>query len=797
MPIKSLESYLFERRLVSASSIEILQNATIGIDVEHYLSRIYTFKKEQYLAGVGGTPSSLKDYVQLDLQVFREFNIKPIFVIPGLAIEAQHNDYPTNELSPQELHRLATWNKLQLKLANPYLYGNLNTDSFRLFTDPLPLRDMINDLVLYFIATGIDYLISPYDASFQLSYLYKVGLVDSIYGSTDILLCNVDKFILGMEFLTKDFRFIERLKVLYELGLLERQFLDLSIMVGCTLQPVTFPNFPPLPKPNHIQPYTQLNYFKLGLEIIFQLNAYNPNSPADLYAYIISLNDPRLLELYYKGHSALKFLPILNKEGSVELYSVEMDKVKRSGKPMAEGSDAHVKVPNNVHDVISQKLPTEVYFYQSIGLLPLLLLEAITQGKLNIRPSPDGGSPDSYKKLITSTFFNNTLECQLNLITQLLARYYQVKKINVSFWFKEGLLEMNNRMMPSAHQRVSNLWVRLADPQKKSFDLVNLLTKLDDSFISSNMIKSEKDRDFVITSNLDIISTALVRTFYILEIIDNKTHKLTSVGLAIHRLLNEEEEDKLTREDVTELTTLLLLIRANALRLDEPIRGFQSVPKSSKDPVNSGEQILPEALRHITLILRVFSLHRFNILAINYQGPISRSLQSFRSHVRFVLSNVSNVLQCCLLDLLARNDAPVRGTYESKAEWYKLVDELPFYKDCNNTLLGIVAEIYLEYSLRQRMIYKERSKEEIISHTQDHLQNSVFQVNNPSFNINVKGINSVTSELLPKDFKNGVQFWRKFVRLATIVNQLDSKLISDEYFEAIKAADDWMQQFVM
>lgn len=95
------------------------------------------------------------------------------------------------------------------------------------------------------------------------------------------------------------------------------------------------------------------------------------------------------------------------------------------------------------------------------------------------------------------------------------------------------------------------------------------------------------------------------------------------------------------------------------------------------------------------------------------------------------------------------------------------------------------------------MIYKERSKEEIISHTQDHLQNSVFQVNNPSFNINVKGINSVTSELLPKDFKNGVQFWRKFVRLATIVNQLDSKLISDEYFEAIKAADDWMQQFVM
>ena len=39
MPVQSLESYLFERKLVNTSTIEILQNATIGIDVEHYLSR--------------------------------------------------------------------------------------------------------------------------------------------------------------------------------------------------------------------------------------------------------------------------------------------------------------------------------------------------------------------------------------------------------------------------------------------------------------------------------------------------------------------------------------------------------------------------------------------------------------------------------------------------------------------------------------------------------------------------------------------------------------------------------------
>lgn len=816
MPIKSLESYLFERRLVSASSIELLQNATIGIDVEHYLSRIYTFKKEQYLAGVGGTPASLKDYVRLDLQVFQEFNIKPIFVIPGLAIESQHEDYPTNELSPQEQHRLTTWNKLQSRLANPYLYNNLNTDSFRLFTDPLPLRPMINDLILYFIANGIDYLIAPYDASFQLSYLYNIGLVDSIYGSTDILLCQVDKFILGMEFLTKDFRFIERLKVLYELGLLEKQFIDLSVMVGCNLQPITFPNFPPLPKPNHIQPYPQLNYFKLGLEIIFQLNGYNPNSPADLYAYIISLNDPKLLELYYKGHSSMKYLPILNKEGYVELYLVEMEKLrkqkeegtksskklngsKEDSKNQREGGDENgdspsdsstsISIPNDVHEIISQKLPPELYFYQSLGLLPLQLLEAITQGKLNIRPSPDGGLPDSYKKLITSSFYGDSLDYQFNLITQLLARYYQVKKIQISYWFREGTIELNNRMTPNVHQRVSNLWIKDGKTDGK-FSFFDLITNLGDKL----KISGERERDFQISTNSEIISTALTRTLYLFGIIDNKTNELSPIGSSIKKLLVEEEIT--SDEEIQELLLLLLFIKANLFKLNEPIKDYYSIPKSFKDPTNSNEEISAVEGKHITLILRIFAMHKLNISAINYQGPISRSLQSFRCHIKFILSNVSNMLQCCLLDLNARNHTPIRLNFESREEWYELVNELPFYKDCNNTLLGVVAEIYFEYSLRQKLSYKERSKEEIISNTNDHLLNSIFQVNNPSFNINVKGANSIVGDQLFEDFKGGFSFWKKFVKLAEIVNGVDDKLINNEYLESIKDTNKWMEQFI-
>ncbi|CAK7894110.1 post-transcriptional regulator Mkt1p [[Candida] anglica] len=788
MPIKSLESYLFERRVVSASSIEILQNATIGIDVEHYLSRIYTFKKEQYLAGVGGTPSSLKDYVQSDLQVFKEFNIKPIFVIPGLGIESQHAEFPTNELSPQESHRMTTWNKLHSRSSNPYLYNNSNTESFRLFTDPLPLRPMINDLIRYFIANGIDYLISPYDASFQLSYLYNTGLVDSIYGSTDVLLCNVDKFILGMEFLTKEFRYIERAKVLYELGLSEKQFTDLSIMVGCNLQPVTFPNFPPLPKPNHIQPYPQLNYFKLGLEIIFQLNSYSPGNPADLYAYIVSLNDPKLLELYYKGHSALKYLPILNKEGYVELYSVEMNKLnkKQSGTALEK-----IEVPNDVHAIISQKLPPELYFYQSLGLLPLSLLEAITQGKLNIRPPPDGGLPESYKKLISSKYFNDSLDFQFNLITQLLARYYQVKKISVDYWFKDGSTELNNRLTPPAHVQISHLWIH--NSGSKKFDLPSFISKLTNANIEENSC-SEREKKFEISTNSDIISTALLRSLYLLGVVENKTNKLSSVGNSIHRLVKEFKD--ITEDEVSELFLILLLIKSKVIKLNDQIRDYYSIPKSFKDPISSNEEIPAEDAKHITLLSRILSVHKLNISAINYQGPISRSLQSFRSHVKVILNNLSNTLQCCLLDLSARNDIPIRATFETRAEWYELVNQLPFYKDCNNTLLGVVGEIYFEYSLRQRIGNQNRTKEEIISNTKDHLLNSIFQVNNPSFNINVKGANSIDGDSLFKDFKNGLNFWSKFIKLVEIIHEEDKSLIDDKYYKSILETDTWMKQYI-
>lgn len=795
MPIKTLESFLFEKKLVNSSSIEILQNATVGVDVEHYLSRIYTYKKEQFLFGVGGIPSSLKSYIQSDLNVFKEFNIRPVFVIPGLYIQAHRPDLQTNEMTPLEQHLEATWSKLYSKYSSTNTTGSVHmNESFRVNIDPLPIRPIINDLIKYFIDNKIDYIVSPYDASFQLSYLYQNKFIDSIYGSTDLLLTKIDKFILGMEFQSKDFRYVDKLKVLKELNLSDRQFTDISIMIGCAVQPETFSNFPPLPKPNPLSPFLQLSYFKMALDILFQYNTFNGGNVPDLFGYIASLNDPSLVELYFKGHAAIKYMPILNAEGYVELYSSTLAKLNLADKAdllkdsstdskdnkTDENRGNEIKVPTEIHSVISQRLPPEIYFYQSLGLLPLDLLEAITLGKYNIRPPLESGLGDGYKKLITSQAAQNILEYQFNIITQLLARYYQVKKIEVSYWFRDGKIELNNRLVPTISNRVSHLCV--STPTQTPFTLKEFYKVLPEQLA---VLKATSRA----TKANDLVATALLRSLFLLGAADNKPAQIRNIATILKKFV--EANPDVDERVIQELTLILLLLRTESINITSHDKSYPSVPRSFKDGSIEGD-LTPVEQDKISLISRVFSLHSFNIHPINYQGPISRSLLSFRSHLKFVQQSLVSTLEACLVDLIVKQDS-IKMEYKTKEDWYGLITQIPFYNDLNNTLLGVVGEIYFEHCMK--LGKSGVSDDESISKAKEHLLDRIFQINNPSFNINLSSVNSITPRQFVDDFKEGVKFWKYFQLIATIAHDADLSLISQSDLEFIGETAKIVDQF--
>ncbi|CAK9441239.1 uncharacterized protein LODBEIA_P51080 [Lodderomyces beijingensis] len=803
MPIKSLESYFFQRKQVFQAPIEILANATIGIDLEYYLSRIYTPKKEQYLVAIGGVPSSLKDYLQSDLQILKEYNIKPIFVVSGLKIESQLTEYKQNELSRYEEHLAGTWTKVaNSQKLGPQQQHSFHSESFRTAQEGISLEPIINDIIKCFIELGIEYMICPYDASFQLSYLLQNKLIDTIYGSTDLMLTEIDKFILAMEFQSKEFKFVDKRKVLQEFGLNDRQFTDLSLMVGCALQPNTFPIFPPQPRPtNPQQPFPALNYFKLGLDMVYQYIQFS-GVTSDFYGYILNFNDPKLIDWYTRGLSAIKYVPVITTEGSVELYNVEMAKLKLNKnvdyltdeeddpeKPYLETEENKriVRIPSNLHEVISQRIPPELFFYQSLGLLPVDLLSSIARGIYDIRPPAAVGRSDSYKSLVSSPFFIETLEYQYNLITQLLARYYQVKKVVVKFWFNKEV-EINNRISPSIAKRVGDIFVKTSESTNGVFNL--------QQFLASGLTNGKEEVEGEITSSRDIVSTALLRAFSLYGIIDKK-RDLSSVGtilqqLAANNAINQAEK---VEDDLEQVVTILLLLKASSSQF-EPDKEYASVSKAFSavhGPNGVAPNLNEEEARKVLLIAKVFSFKKIAAAPLNYQGPVSRSLLSFRSHTELVRSSLSHTIECVLVDLMVRQEKNnIKGQYQTKQDWFKLVDQLPFYKTEPNTLLGVISEIFFEVALKQQKL--GASNKDAAHFAKDYLAEHVYRAGQPTHNMNAHGQNAFSKEQLERDLAEGARWWKVFVSVIKAANEKDKSLCSDAFLKEVIDADSLIDQ---
>ena len=381
MPVKSLESFLFERGLVGTYPIESLKGATLGIDVDHYVSRLLTSKREQYLDAIGGFPISLKMYLESDLQVFEEYGITPVFVFNGsgvanqleasghytaaapeaaaAAINASSSSSSSTTRTAKEAllaqrHKGWTqWNNLLANNQSTYIDQPIPpTEPFK-YNVPLDTKRFQSDLINYFISLDIRFQVAPYSSWFQLTYLLQNGFIDAVYGPTELLMLRpVEKFILGMEFPNKEYRFVDQARVLSELHCTSEELIDICMAVGNDLQPYTL-------APLRMYPTQQL--FEIALEMVV-------TSGTDFYAYQlmnpIKTDSAQSIARYQKGLSALKFMPVLKENGKVELYSPSERgddfSLPSSSSSYPSSSGSAEFIPNDVHDVVGQRLPHEL-----------------------------------------------------------------------------------------------------------------------------------------------------------------------------------------------------------------------------------------------------------------------------------------------------------------------------------------------------------------------------------------------------------------------------------------------------
>ncbi|SCU97378.1 LAMI_0F09846g1_1 [Lachancea mirantina] len=724
MPVKSLESYLFERGLVGTCPIEALKNATVGIDVNHYVSRVLTPKREQYLDAIGGFPTSLKTYLESDLLVFKEYNITPIFVFSGSSVanQLEADEYYTAAAEAAEAAASAAnvpsnaslgsamsstkttkesilaqrnrgwtqWNNLLWNAQSSYIdLPSRPPEVFR-YNIPLEASRFKDDLIQFFISRNIYYQVAPYSSWSQLAYLLQKKYIDVIYGPTDVLMLDVvDKFIIGMEFPNKEFRFIERHRILSELKCSSEEFIDICMAVGNDLQPFSLP-------PLQLYPPQQL--FEMALEMVI-------NSGTDFYAHQLlnplKMGDSTPVKRYQKGVSALNFMPVLKENGRVELFS-ENEMIDESGKepsnssmsspPSSGSSDT---IPNDLHDVLAQRLPHEYYFYKSVGIIGNALLDAITTGVYPEEPPLDGGISASYRQLVNQSveMFKNQ---GINLLTQPINRYYQIKPIKQVNWFApEDSITLTNRMAPSTFDKVNHLVIK-TDDFTKNFSLFefiqhlngleNLETLVSDKILFADSVPAGER----LRAPFDLLATNLLRLLTMLEFFEYDTSAKKLKTTPYGRIFLQLCDLGVKHEHLETMLTFLVFSKMGVLRLSDD---SQSATPSALSKATL--QSYPTESAYILVLARALTLFKLDQKPSNYHGPIDKKTLVFSDLLDYVRKNTNELFEAVVVSSLAAGEFD-RLSLDNLAWQKDLVALMPFKASAPSTVAAMMWEFYLQ-----------------------------------------------------------------------------------------------------
>lgn len=789
MPIASFESYIIENRLAQGLPIDSLRNSVLGIDVQHYLNEFTAQKNRAPSQGVDGFVTALKANIDVDLHFFSKLDIQPLFVFSGLSIDCQLRRFKAKELSSSELNIDATWNKLTAKQssANATIPGNIHISNIP--GDDELYEFVARDLLQFLNRKDVNYFVSPYESSFQLSYFQEVGLIDAVYGPSDLILTKINKFILVFDIQSEEIKVVDKKKILSELNLSERELMDVCIIVGCSVQRMVFPN---LPQNSAVLARQPSSTFRAALDSVHQYMSFTGGSHSNLLGYVCGLHDQNLTSAYLRGVAACEYMPIITEKGDVSLYLTETPKISRvidqerpaeiltfdSQNYADDGEDRNIVIPNDVHNVISQRLPLEFLFYFSLGLIPVAILESITMGSLYIRPPLAGSNCVPYKQLIGSAKAKKALDNQFNLLTQLLARYYQVKKIEVFYWFDNAVYELNTRMVPSIATCLDKFGVVMSNAELFSFREFWL------NFPQSTSIAQfEIER----VTKATLLLTSFHRSLFVAGLLGNEKNE-SNVLSSFKKFVSENSS--ISEEDLMILFLLLCLISESGINF--LTKDLVSPNYSQKTSLSDlGKRESPFGCKSISAISRVCSLKELSYLPSNYRRHVSQSIVAFRSCANVFKERLFNSILVSLVDFIARRD-DLKEEMCRRTTWANLVSEIPFYRQLSTAPMGVLSEIYFESALKSQ----ERGDDiqEAICKAKLSLQSLFGQSHLSAGSLPVQ-VEEFDFEIFIEQFDSRLSLWSSFFRMVEVANQEGCNFLTEEQISMVREADAIFRKF--
>ncbi|KAJ7777116.1 XPG I-region protein [Mycena metata] len=730
MSVKHLENFLLERKHLQTFQLSVLSDSRLGIDASHYLSQLTDNppSREPLLAATGGLPLALTQRIEADLRTLEKLRIKPVFVFPGLA---PNRRWKSNVGNNNNNNNMGGMNNMGMQ-GNMNMGGMNNMGGMgpmpdhteacrdrrdawakyeagqedaatRLFEGRSAFQqwDLWRMVLRIFRHRNVEFIVAPYVAWAQLIYLQRhpKQYIHAIYGPTDTLLYpGVDKLITSLDLAAAapTFTFLSKRTILTELTVNEDQFLDVAILVGGA-------HSPPFPPTMHEQALKatvdMVKYYKSGFAAV---SAFAEHPAVKGIAYT---------EHYARVRSMVRYSLILSAEGVVLPLPVAVvggPGVGPMGGPGGNNAGAigptAAEVPVDLHEVFTHRLPDEVFFYLSRGLLGPQALVWLTGGQIVEGPPLDNGETTEYKRFVKEVVTDGQTgprATALALLSSVAHPFWAARKVAGYFWFEtpgphaQKAVQHNAPQTVQLAERVAGWNVSYAVVEEElrrqnsstidfalclgatSSERLAARTKGKPNSTAGAAGAAGAEKSAPLEKKDEVVANVIWRFLELRGFLLN-THTHSPLARAMYAAIKGAKVNDKFQDP---LYLFLELVRAGVMHGHLwSGRAFSGGPSFGTD----------EEKACMLLVMRVLSIVPLNFKPAPWSAPLSRELLVFNSFVRSLTRALRTLLEVTSLNMLLRNDAR-----RARDDLLDIALSLPFQTEVN-TGFGVLGKVYLD-----------------------------------------------------------------------------------------------------
>ncbi|KAJ7147668.1 XPG I-region protein [Mycena crocata] len=567
---------------------------------------------------------------------------------------------------------------------------------------------------------NVEFIVAPYVAWAQLIYLQRhpKQYIHAIFGPTDTLLYpGVDKLITSLDLFsnvnagpgsspsltspspsastsanansatTPTFTFLSKRSLLADplLALAEDQFLDVALLLGCA-------HSAPFPPTVH----------EMGLKATVDMVKYYKSGFAAVTAFAEhpAVKTVGYGEHYARARSMVRYSLILSAEGVVLPLPIAVTAPfppsggSNNNQGGGFGGVSAADVPTDLHEVFTHRLPDEVFFYLSRGLLGPQALVWLTGGQIAEGPPLDNGETTEYKRFVKEVVTDGQTgprATALALLSSVAHPFWANRKVAGFFWFEQPGPHAQKAVQHNAPQTVQlaervagwNVGYAVVEEELRrqnssTIDFALCLGATSSERLAARTKGKAGGAGAGPLDKKDEVVANVIWRFLELRGFLLNTHTHSPLARAMYAAIKGAKVNDKFQDP---LYLFLELVRAGVMHGHLwSGRAFSGGPSFGTD----------EEKACMLLVMRVLSIVPLNFKPAPWSAPLSRELLVFNSFVRSLTRALRTLLEVASLNMLLRNDAR-----RARDDLLDIALSLPFQTEVN-TGFGVLGKVYLD-----------------------------------------------------------------------------------------------------